>query len=110
MPAHRRPKGIDRVAGTFLGRLVTELCLAGVRDLAMANAIFDGFLARFNARFGVPAWQPQPAYRALDPGIDLGNVFGFKYFRRVGRDNTIKYNWPTLQLLPRKEAHQLRRG
>ena len=74
----------------------------------MANAIFDGFLARFNARFGVPAWQPQPAYRALDPGIDLGNVFGFKHFRRVGRVNTIKYNWPILQLLcgrTRKIAH-----
>ena len=34
-----------------------------------------------------------------DPTPSFGG-FGLKYRRRVGRDNTVKYRWRTLQLLP----------
>ena len=40
------------------------------------------------------------AYRPLDPGIRLDRIFCYKHWRRVGRDNTVKYRWRTLQLLP----------
>ena len=36
----------------------------------------------------------------LDPGLCLDTVLCLKYRRRVGRDNTVKYRWRTLQLLP----------
>ena len=61
------------------------------------------FLDRFNARFGVPAQHPEAAYRPLGPGVCLDRVLCFRHSRRVARDNTVKYRWRTLQLLPGRE-------
>ena len=36
----------------------------------------------------------------LDPQMCLDTTLCLKYRRRVGRDNTVKYRWRTLQLLP----------
>ena len=58
------------------------------------------FLPRFNARFAVAAQQPEPAWRPLDPALDLGAILAFRHTRTVARDNTVKYHWRTLQLLP----------
>ena len=58
------------------------------------------FLPRFNNQFRVPAQQPQIAYRSLDPSICLERFLCFKRLRQVARDNTVKYQWRTLQLLP----------
>ena len=52
------------------------------------------------------AYSPQapPRISASDapaaPGLCLDTVLCLKYRRRVGRDNTVKYRWRTLQLLP----------
>ena len=62
--------------------------------------MLDDFLPRFNERFRVPSQHADTAYRALDPGMCLDTVLCLKYRRRVGRDNTVKYRWRTLQLLP----------
>ena len=43
---------------------------------------------------------PEAAYRPVDDGIHLEKVLCFKYRRRVARDNTVRYRWRTLQLLP----------
>ena len=46
---------VERTAGTFQDRLVTELRLAGAVTIEGANALLKEFLDRFNAHFGVPA-------------------------------------------------------
>ena len=51
-----------------------------------------------NAR--VPPQHAETAYRVLDPQMCLDTTLCLKYRRRVGRDNTVKYRWRTLQLLP----------
>ena len=61
------------------------------------------FLDRFNARFGVAARHPETVYRPLGPGACLDTVLCFRHSRRVARDNTVKYRWRTLQLLPGTE-------
>ena len=94
---------VERTAGTFQDRLVTELRLAGAVTLEEANAVLKEFLDRFNTRFGVPARQPEAAYRRLRPDVCLGRVLCFRHSRRVARDNTVKYRWRTLQLLPGTE-------
>ena len=81
-------------------RLVTELRFAGATTIDDANRVLDDFLPRFNERFGVPSQHVETAYRILDPGMCLDTVLCLKYRRRVGRDNTVKYRWRTLQLLP----------
>ena len=62
---------VERTAGTFQDRLVTELRLAGAVTIEEANALLKEFLDRFNARFGVPAQHPEAAYRPLGPGVCL---------------------------------------
>ena len=92
---------VERVAGTFQDRLVTELRLAGVTNIEQANIILKDFLDRFNERFGAPAQEPEVAYRPVDKEeTDLDRVLCFRHSRKVARDNTVKYRRSTLQLLP----------
>ena len=91
---------VERTAGTLQDRLVTELRLAGATTIDDANRVLNDFLPRFNEHFRVPPEHADTAYRVLDPGLCLDTVLCLKYRRRVGRDNTVKYRWRTLQLLP----------
>lgn len=94
---------VERQAGTFQDRLVSELRLANASTEADANRVLEEFLPRFNQRFGVPAAQPGCAYCPADPEQELGGILCFKHHRKVARDNTVKYRWRTLQLLPGSE-------
>ena len=91
---------VERTAGTFQDRLVTELRLAGATDIKEANFVLEDFLDRFNERFGVPAQEPESAYRPTDPQMCMDTTLCFRHTRKVARDNTVKYLWRTLQLLP----------
>ena len=94
---------VERAAGTFQGRLVSELSDASASTIPEAQAVLERFLPRFNSRFRVPAAEPGPAYRPLDPALDLAAVLAFRHSRTVARDNTVKYRLRTLQLLPGPE-------
>ena len=94
---------VERAAGTFQDRLVTELRLADARTIDQATAVLRDFLPRYNARFAVRPDHPEPAYRPADHDLRLPEVLCFKDTRKVSRDNTVKYNWRVLQLLPDAE-------
>ena len=94
---------VERTAGTFQDRLVAELRLAGVTTIDEANEVLHRFLPRFNEKFGVPAEHSSVAYRPMESSVSLDQILCFKHRRKVARDNTVKYNWRTLQLLPGKE-------
>ena len=104
----RSPQGkgrVERAAGTFQDRLVTELRLANAGSILEANRVLEQFLPGFNQRFGVPPQYPEPAFRPLDPELRLEPILCFKHKRRVARDNTVRFQLPTLQLLPGRERH-----
>ena len=94
---------VERAAGTFQDRLVTELRLAGASSIWEANRVLEKFLPRFNQRFRVLPQHPEPAFRPLDPELCLEQVLCFKHSRRVARDNTVRFQLLTLQLLPGPE-------
>ena len=94
---------VERAAGTFQDRLVTELRLADARTIDQATAVLQDFLPRYNARFAVQPEHPEPAYRLAGPELCLSEILCFKDTRKVARDNTVKYNWRVLQLLPDQE-------
>ena len=62
---------VERAAGTFQNRLVTELRLADARTMDQATAALRNFLPRYNARFAVQPEHPEPAYRRADPDLCL---------------------------------------
>ena len=94
---------VERAAGTFQDRLVTELRLAGATTLDQANAVLRDFLPRYNTQFAVPAELAHPAYRPWCSQRPLDQILCLKHTRKVARDNTVKYQWRTLQLLPGAE-------
>jgi transposase len=69
---------VEQANGTFQDRLVAELRLANASTIEAANSILEAFLPRFNERFGVPAAQPETAYRQIDPGVDIKGILCFK--------------------------------
>jgi transposase len=89
---------IERLWGTFQDRLVVEMRLAGIADLAAANDFLPGFLARYDERFAVPAADPVPAWRPIPPGLRLERVLVFKYLRKVAKDHTVRLDGRVLQL------------
>lgn len=91
---------VERTAGTFQDRLVSELRLAGANSLITANEVVRAFLPRFNERFGVAPREATSAYRAVPPGLRLDDVLCYRHTRRVARDNTVQFAWRTVQLLP----------
>jgi transposase len=89
---------IERGWGTAQGRLVLELRLAGAVDRVSAERVLADFVPRFNARFGVSASDPMPAWRALPEGLDLDAVCAFRYQRVVANDATVRIGGLVLDL------------
>jgi hypothetical protein len=91
---------IERLWGTFQDRLASELRLAGASTIREANQVLWEFLPRYSQRFSVPAVQPGSAYRRPEEGFIPDEVFCFKYYRRVGPDNVVRFGGHRLQIEP----------
>ena len=91
---------IERLWGTFQDRLVSELRLAGASTLDEANRVLWDFLPRYSQRFSVPAAQPGSAYWKPAETFIPEEVFCFKYYRRVGADNVVRFGGHRLQIIP----------
>jgi hypothetical protein len=91
---------VERANGTFQDRLVAELRLSRASTIMEANLVLWDFLPRFNQRFGVPAAQPEQAYRPISLELNLEGILCIKERRRVARDNTVQYRQRNLQLFP----------
>ena len=88
----------ERMFGTLQDRLVKELELAGIADIATANRwIREVYLPQHNARFAKPAALPDKAFVAADPEL-LRETLCSEEERIVGRDNTVAYGRLKLQL------------
>ena len=94
---------VERAAGTFQDRLITELRLSGATTVEEAEAVLEQFLPRCNRRLRVPPQCSEPAFRPAGPELSLGQILCFKHRRRVARDNTVKFHRHTLQILPGRQ-------
>ncbi len=90
---------VERAWGTFQGRLVPELRLAGASTIEQANEVLGDFISRYNHSFAVPAALTGSAYRQMRPDLHLDSVLCFKYVRIVDNDNTVRFGSSTIQLL-----------
>ena len=57
---------VERVNRSLQDRLVKELRLAGIDDMAEGNAFLPGFMERFNAQFAVSPHKPDNLHRPLN--------------------------------------------
>ena len=99
----------ERMFGTLQDRLVKELKLAGIGDVATADRwIRETYLPQHNARFGKPAAVGEKAFVAADADT-LVETLCIEQERIVARDNTVAYERLRLQLPEsRMRAHYVK--
>ena len=100
---------MERVFGTLQGRLPHELRLATITTIADANRFLkERFVPDYNARFAVPAAEPDPAFLPY-VGRPLEDVLCVQEDRQVGRDNCVSWSRRSLQIPPqRHRRHYVR--
>ena len=94
---------VERTGETFQDRLVTELRLAGAASIGKPTAYW---ISSCHDSTGASACRRHTLsleFRPLDPELSLEQVLCFKHSRRVARDNTVRFQLHTLQLLPGPE-------
>ena len=94
---------IERLWQTFQDRLRKEMRLAGIDSREQANSFLETFIPVYNLRFAKPPRDPQSAWRALPPEVDLDRLFSTVTERKVKADHTISYRGRTLQIWPAKD-------
>ena len=91
---------IERLWRTFQDRLYQELRLGNIRTLAQANAALPALLSRHNARFRQPPATAGSAYRPLPAGTRPADIFCFRYWRTVSKDNVVTLEGRTIPVPP----------
>ena len=90
----------ERVFRTLQDRLPKELALAGITELAAANAFLrTRFLPAYNQRFAVPAAESGTAFIPWQ-GTNLVDILCVQEDRVVANDNTVRYQGRSLQIPP----------
>lgn len=88
----------ERMFGTLQDRLVKELSLAGIGDVAAANAWIEAvFLPEHNRQFARPATLPERAFVAVERAV-LVEMLCTEEERTVARDNTVSWQGLRLQI------------
>jgi transposase/broad specificity phosphatase PhoE len=91
---------IERLFGTWQGRLPQELRRHGIRGYAAANRFLRrAWLPYHRRHWTVPATQPGTAFVPC-ARRDLDRVFALQHERTVAHDNTLQYGRRTFQLVP----------
>lgn len=90
---------VERMNGTLQDRLVKELRLRGVSNLASANVVLDeSFLTGFNKRFCVAAAVKADGHRKAGLKTELDEVLCEREERAVGHDWCVQWRGRLLQV------------
>ena len=98
---------VERANKTLQDRLVKELRLAGISDMEAGNAYLDGFVGRFNVKFGKPPLRSDNLHRALNVEVSqLNELFTIHDQRYVGQQLSFMYERKKIML----EENDITRG
>lgn len=90
---------VERSHAVYQDRLVKEIRLEGWQTLDQVNAQLSDFDEALNARFAVPALEPEDAHRRPAADFDLGAALVWEETRVVRGDWTLSYEKRWLQIL-----------
>ena len=100
---------VERSNQTYQDRLVKELRLADICDLACANEfLYAGFLQQLNAKFAVEAREEEDFHR-LARGLDLASIFCIEEERSLSPDWMVRFDNGFYQL-KRQSQYEPARG
>src|ERR1700736_5792826 len=84
---------IERLFETLQDRLVKEMRLAGIDNLAAANHFLEmHFLPAWEQRFTVAPRKPRNAHRRLDPEQRLEEILSVRVGRQVADDHSVSWD------------------
>ena len=89
---------IERLWGTLQSRLPVEFKLHGITTMEAANEFLAEFIAKYNEKFGVKPSNPEPAFRELEPGINIDFILCRKEKRQIIANSGFSYNGKYYQL------------
>jgi transposase len=90
---------VERKNAVFQDRLVKEMRLRRINDMAQANALLEGsFLDDLNRRYAIDPAAEQDLHRPLEPGLVLEEVLCVREERAVGQDWCVRWNNRWLQI------------
>ena len=90
---------VERRNAVFQDRLVKEMRLRGISEMAQGNALLEKFfLADLNRRYAVAPRHSADLHRTMDPGLVLEEVLCVQDQRVVGKDWCIRWQNQWLQL------------
>jgi len=91
---------VERLFRTLQDRLVAELALAGITDLAAANVFLPGFIAAHNRRFALPAQQTTSLWRKAPARAERERLLSLCYPATVGNDNAVRLAGMVIDIPP----------
>jgi len=96
---------VERMNGTLQDRLVKEMRLAGISDIASANVFVAAvFLPALNRRFMVKARSEADMHRGIGRGVRLDEILCYEQKRKVSNDWCVSWRNRIFQLDRRHEA------
>ena len=82
---------IERLFGVLQDRLIAEMGLRNITEIAVANTFLaDHFIADYNRRFAIGPEISQQAWRKVVKPLDIERTISFRYQAVVGNDNTVR--------------------
>lgn len=91
---------VERGFATHQDRLVKELRLRGISNIADANRyLWETYIPDHNARFAVPAARPGDFHRPLNGSLRLEQILSIRTERTVFNDFTIRHDNKFFQIL-----------
>ena len=102
---------VERANQTLQDRLVKEMRLRGIGDLAAGNAYLPAFMADFNRRFAVAPRNPADAHRAvLHDAAELDLILCEQHGRKLTKNLTIRFECREYQVTGRGKGYRLHRA
>jgi transposase len=89
---------IERLFGTFQDRVVKEMRLAGVTNIAEGNTFLDSYLPEYNAKYAKEAAQKADFHRPIINKRALDTILSIKTDRSLRNDFTIAHNKKLYQI------------
>ena len=99
---------VERANQTLQDRLVKEMRLRGISNMAQGNVYLPEFLADFNQRFAVPPRSQHDAHRPLTRLENLAQILSWQELRTVSKNLTIQFKKVVYQIQTNRPTYALR--
>lgn len=99
---------IERLFSTLQDRLVKELKLRNITTIEKANLYLPEYIKTHNAKFGVPALNPENAHRAIISEKQLENALCFKEERKLTKNLELSFAGQIIQIQTDRPSYAMR--